>query len=111
MKIRIMVGLVLAIVIAVPVVVNAKGDATAGKAVYAKRCAACHGPNGEGKESIEKMFKVEMHALGSKTVQALSDADLRKVMLEGKGKMKPVKELGDADVANVIAFIRSLSKK
>ncbi len=104
-------GLILVAVVAIPAIYAAGGDAAAGKAVFDKRCATCHGPDGAGKDAIAKMFKVEMHALGSKEVQALGDADLKKVIGEGKGKMKPVKDLSEADVSNVIAFVRSLAKK
>ena len=88
-----------------------KGNVAAGKEVYMKKCNMCHGPDGAGKEAIAKMLKVEMKALGSKEVQALSDADMKKVITEGKGKMKPVGGMSDADVTNVIAFVRSLAKK
>jgi hypothetical protein len=40
----------------------------------------------------------------------MSDADLKTVITQGKGKMKPVQGLSDADVGNVIAFIRTLKK-
>jgi cytochrome c2 len=36
---------------------------------------------------------------------------MKKIITEGKGKMKPVGGLNDADVTNVIAFVRSLAKK
>jgi mono/diheme cytochrome c family protein len=85
------------------------GDATKGKAIYTGKCAACHGAAGEGKDAIAKMFKVEMKHLGSKEEQAKSDADLKKVIAEGSGKMKPVK-LTEAETADVIAFVRTLKK-
>lgn len=86
------------------------GDAAAGKDVYMKKCNMCHGPEGAGKDSVAKMLKVEMKALGSKEAQAVSDADMKKIIDEGKGKMKPVKGLSDAEIANVIAFVRTLKK-
>jgi hypothetical protein len=54
------------------------------------------------------MMKVEIPALGSKEVQAKSDAELKKVITEGKGKMKPVAGLSAKQVDNVVAFIRTL---
>ena len=102
--------LVLLLMMGTPALVAQKGDATAGKAVYDKRCASCHAAGGEGKEAIAKMFKVEMHPLGSKEVQAMSDGDLRKGITEGKGKMAAVKGLSDKELADVIAFVRSLKK-
>jgi cytochrome c1 len=50
-----------------------------------------------------------MKHLGSKEVQAKKDADLKKDIVEGNGKMKPVK-LTDEEAANVIAFLRTLKK-
>lgn len=87
------------------------GNEAAGKEVYTKRCAGCHGADGSGNEKIAKIMDVTIPPLPSKDVQSLSDDDLKKVLVEGKGKMKPVKDLAAADVANVIAFVRSLAKK
>ncbi len=84
------------------------GDAAKGKEVF-KRCAACHGDSGEGKEAIAKMFGVKMPALSSKEVQSLNDAALKKVITEGKGKMQPV-SLSDPEAEDVIAFLRTLKK-
>ena len=88
-----------------------KGDAAAGKALFTKRCATCHGANGEGREALSKTLKVQMRHLGSKEVLAKSDAQLKKDTVEGTGKMKPVKDLKDSEVANIIAYLRSLEKK
>ncbi len=81
-----------------------------GKTVFAEKCQPCHGPSGEGKPAIAKMFKVEMQPLGSQTIQAMSDADIKKVITGGHGKMKPVTGLSDAQVGDVIAFVRTLKK-
>ncbi|HWP84162.1 MAG TPA: cytochrome c [Terriglobia bacterium] len=88
-----------------------QGDAAAGKAVYTKSCGSCHGPDGAAKEAIAKMMKVEMRHLGSKEVQAKTDAQLRKDTLEGIGKMKPVKGLTDKQVADLLAYVRTLAIK
>lgn len=92
------------------VAAESKGDAAAGKALFAKRCASCHGPNGEGKPALAKALKVEIRDLGSKEVQAKTDEVLAKESVEGLGKMKPVKGLSEKDAANLVAFIRSLKK-
>ena len=85
------------------------GDAKAGKAVFDKQCATCHGPDGAGKDAVAKMLKVEMRHLGSKEVQAKSDADIHKIIVEGYNKMKPQK-MADKDVANVMAHLRTLAQ-
>jgi cytochrome c2 len=84
------------------------GDAAKGKELFS-RCAVCHGDSGEGKEAIAKMFGVTMPPLASKEVQSLSDAALKKIIEEGKGKMKAVK-MSDQEMTDVIAFLRSLKK-
>ena len=56
------------------------------------------------------MFNVTMPVLASKEVQAKSDADLKKVITDGHGKMKPVGGLEDKQVADVVAFIRTLKE-
>jgi mono/diheme cytochrome c family protein len=83
-------------------------DPKAGQAVFEKSCKSCHGPDGAGNPAIAKMFKVEMRDLKSTDVQAMSDADLKKIITEGKGKMKPVASVTGASADNVVAYVRSL---
>ncbi len=104
-------GLVLIVVTAPSLALAGKGDPKAGKAVYDKKCAACHGKDGAGKTAIAKMLKVELRHLGSKEVQAKTDDELRKESVEGFGKMKPVKGMSDEDVANLVAYLRTLKEK
>jgi mono/diheme cytochrome c family protein len=85
-------------------------DAKAGKEVFAKRCATCHGTAGEGKETLAKTLKVEIKHLGSKEAQSKSDADLHKIILEGTGKMKGVKDVDAKSADDVVAYLRTLKK-
>jgi mono/diheme cytochrome c family protein len=85
-------------------------DAAAGKAVYDKSCKSCHGPDGAGNPAIAKMFKVDMKDLKASDVQAMGDDDLKKVVTDGKGKMKPVAGVSGAAADNVVAYVRSLKK-
>ena len=87
----------------------AAGDPAAGKEVFTKKCASCHGAAGEGKDTIAKMMKVEMRNLGSKEVQAKSDAALSKNIKEGNGKMKPM-TVTDKELQDVVAYLRTLKK-
>ena len=89
----------------------AGGDAAIGKETFRKNCATCHGVNGDGNGPMAKALNLKPADLSSKEIQALSDADIEKVITQGKGKMKPVKDLTKVDIANLIAFIRSLAKK
>jgi mono/diheme cytochrome c family protein len=85
-------------------------DAKAGQAVYDKSCKSCHGSDGTPNPAIAKMMKVEMKDLKSAEVQAMSDDDIKKIISEGKGKMKPVKTVSGPAVENVIAHVRTLKK-
>jgi len=48
--------------------------------------------------------------LKSPDVQAMSDADLAKIVTAGKGKMKPVSSVSGASVDDVVAYLRTLKK-
>ena len=85
-------------------------DPKAGQAIYDKSCKSCHGSDGTPNPAIAKMLKVEMKDLKSAEVQAMNDADIKKTIAEGTGKMKPVKAVGGSDADNVVAYIRSLKK-
>ena len=87
------------------------GDPQLGKAVYTKSCATCHGAAGEGKAAIAKLMKVELRHLGSKEVQAQNDVELGKIILAGKGKMKPPRDVKQADLPNLLAYFRTLAQK
>jgi len=88
----------------------AAGEAAAGKENYSKKCASCHGTAGEGKDSIARMLKVELRHLGSREVQAQSDSELKTVILEGKGKMKPTAGVDAKTADDVVAYLRTLKK-
>lgn len=106
-KIAIVLGLVLSVSL---LYAAGKGDVKKGKEVFTKSCVQCHGEKGEGKAAIEKMFSVKMQPLGGKEAQSIADEQLQKVVLEGKGKMKPVK-LSSAEAADVVAFLRTLAQE
>jgi mono/diheme cytochrome c family protein len=99
-----------AVLIGVSAGAGMAADAKAGQATYEKACKSCHGTDGTPNAAIAKMMKVEMKDLKSSEVQALSDADIKKIISEGKGKMKPIKTVTGADAENVVAYIRTLKK-
>jgi len=78
-------------------------DPAAGKAVYERACKSCHGPDGTGNPAIAKAMKVEL-----KDIRKSSDADLKKSVAEGWGKMKPVSSVNAAQTEDMIAYLRSL---
>ncbi len=88
----------------------AHAGAAEGKELYNSKCQPCHGANGEGKAAIAKMFNVTLPHLGSKEVQAKSDADLQKVITAGKGKMKPAAGVTEKQAADIVAYVRTLKQ-
>ena len=96
--------------IAVGIPAAGAGDAAAGKDLYMKKCKTCHGADGAGNPGVAKLLNVTFKPLGSDEIQKKSDADFKKIITEGKDKMKPVKDLSDADMDNIIAFVRTLKQ-
>ena len=83
--------------------VQAFGAAADGKAVFDAKCKGCHKADGSG------MAAMKMRALGSAEVQAKADADLKKDITAGVGKMK-AQTVTDAQAADLVAYIRTLKK-
>ena len=90
----------LLLAVALPMAVFADGAAT-----FKTKCAPCHGTDGSGQTPVGKNLKVR--DLRSAEVQKLSDAEMTKVLADGKGKM-PASKLAPEDIKAVIGFIRSL---
>ncbi|MCU1347566.1 MAG: hypothetical protein JWO56_596, partial [Acidobacteria bacterium] len=76
-------------------------------AVYKAKCAACHGPDGSGNTTVGKSLK--LRPLGSPDVQQLTDAELTKVIADGKGKMPAYgKKLTPDEIQCLITLIRTM---
>jgi mono/diheme cytochrome c family protein len=85
-------------------------DAKAGAGVYDKSCKSCHGADGTANPAIAKMMKVDIKDLKSAEVQGHSDADLKKIISDGQGKMKPVASVTGASADDVVAYVRTWKK-
>lgn len=79
-----------------------------GARVFARTCAGCHGADGKGVMRVgltkppRDLTKAEFHA-------QFTDEQLRRVIRVGKNQMPAFGGLmGDQDLNNVIAFIRTL---
>jgi mono/diheme cytochrome c family protein len=109
-SIKILVALVMTFSLTCAVRYAYAADAKAGEALYNAKCKTCHGATGVANPAIAKMLNVEMKPLGGADVQKLSDAQLAAISKNGKGKMKPVAGLTDAQISDVVAFQRTLKK-
>ncbi len=85
-------------------------SAANGKAIYDRSCKACHGADGTPNPAIVNMMKVDIKDFKSAAVQGMSDADIKNIIANGKGKMRPVKTVSGSDADDVAAFIHTLKK-
>jgi mono/diheme cytochrome c family protein len=79
---------------------------TGGRDLYIAKCSACHAPDGSGSNTIGRSLKLgDMRPV----IQSMTDEQLRQIMLEGKGKMPPLKKFDDEKVRNLTVFLRDLA--
>jgi len=88
--------------------VPAMGQQT-GEATYKAKCAMCHGADGTGNTPAGKAMKARSFK-SDEDVKA-TDAELIKQTKEGVGKMQGYAgKLTDAEIQDVVAYIRTLQK-
>jgi cytochrome c6 len=71
-------------------------------ALYAKRCASCHGKDGKGTPVGQKM--------GAKDLTATKESEeaLANTIANGKGKMTPYKgKLTDAEIQSLAKYVKA----
>jgi mono/diheme cytochrome c family protein len=85
-------------------------DAKAGKAIYDKSCASCHGADGKGTPAMAKVLGEKGLNLTTKEVMKKSDDQVLKIIVEGAGKMPAQKNLSKEDQKQVLSYMRSLAK-
>jgi len=100
---RIGIILVLVALLAAPLL------AEDGAAIFKAKCAMCHGPDGSGQTAVGRSLK--LRNMASTGVQKQSDAELAKIITDGKGKMPAMKgKLTDVEIKALVAHIRTLKK-
>jgi mono/diheme cytochrome c family protein len=77
-----------------------------GEATYKAKCQACHGSSGTPSPGMAKMMGIK--AVSDPAIQALTAAQMIAAVKDGKGKMKPVAGLTDAQIKDAVAFYRGL---
>jgi mono/diheme cytochrome c family protein len=81
-----------------------------GAAIYSKQCSKCHGADGKGATPMGKKLKVKDLSVEQKKLS--DDAIIKSIKVGvtegGKQRMKPIKDLSDADIAAVVKYVRTL---
>jgi len=114
------IGVIVALLLLLPpglALAQTKGDAKAGKAKYDANCMGCHGATGKGDGAAAAALnpKPQDHTDG-KVMNALTDKYLFDIIKGGgkavqKAAIMPAanKKLTDQDIADMVAYIRSLA--
>lgn len=80
---------------------------------YEKKCALCHGHQGEGVAALAKMKKVELSdlALNDKATLDKKDSQLFDDIKNGIGKSMPAykDKLSDDDITALVAYMRTFA--
>lgn len=81
-----------------------------GAAIYAAKCAKCHGADGKGVDKFKKQGAEDMS--DAKWQKAHTDAKITAAINNGKGDFMPAwkGKLKPAEVKALVAHIRSLKK-
>ena len=83
-------------------------DPATGLSVYQSKCQRCHGVDARGNREISVALDIEFRYLGSAETQALTDLEIRQLIVRGKGKMQRVESMTAPNVRDVIAYLRTL---
>ena len=81
--------------------------ASDGKALYSSKCAMCHGNDG-----VPKKMGEGSKALGDPEFKKTATVDsIVKDTVDGKGKMKPIKNLTPEDTKAIADYILAMPEK
>jgi cytochrome c len=101
---------VLASLLCAGVFAYGQAHANSGQALFKARCALCHGEDGKGKTNLGQQLKA--FDLNSAKVQKNSNAQLKQVILQGKGNMPPFQsQLNAEQVDEILKYVRHFGKK
>jgi high-affinity iron transporter len=92
----------------------AKGDPVRGAALYTANCTACHGTTGDGKgPAAIALTPRPTDFTASGWAASRTDADLASAIRAGRPgtSMTPFTRLSDAEVADLVAYLRAVPAK
>jgi mono/diheme cytochrome c family protein len=79
---------------------------SSGEATYKAKCQMCHGATGTPSAGMAKAMGIK--ASTDPAIKALTAAQMADAVKAGKGKMKPIAGLTDAQIKDVVTFYRGL---
>jgi mono/diheme cytochrome c family protein len=79
---------------------------SAGEATYKAKCQMCHGATGTPSPAMAKSMGIK--PASDPEIKKLTVAQIEAAIKSGKGKMKPVAGLSDAQVKDSAAYFHSL---
>jgi mono/diheme cytochrome c family protein len=77
-----------------------------GQATYKAKCQMCHGATGAPSPGMAKAMGIKPSS--DPEIQKLTDDQMISAVKDGKGKMKPVTGLTDAQIKDAVAYYRTL---
>ena len=77
-----------------------------GEATYKAKCQSCHGATGAPSAGMAKMMGIK--ASSDPDIQKLTEAQIAAAIKDGKGKMKPIACLTDAQIKDVATYYHGL---
>jgi mono/diheme cytochrome c family protein len=99
-----------ALVLGILLFAGLAGAQSNGEKVYKAKCAGCHGPTGDASTPAAKAMKARDFC--SDEVKKETDAEWTDIITKGKNKMPAFSgKISDADIKDVVAYIRGLCKK
>jgi mono/diheme cytochrome c family protein len=91
---------------AIVTMASAAGLAQSGAATYKGKCAMCHGATGTPSAGMAKMLGIK--PVSDPDIQKLTIDQMGEAVKNGKGKMKPIAGLTDAQIKEVAAYYKGL---
>lgn len=103
------VGPILLIALFICNPLTAQEKSSPGETIFKTKCVLCHGPDGAGQTPMGKQLQAAN--LGSKEVQKQSNAELHKIVHDGRANMPSFAEqLNEDEITHVLQYVRQFGR-
>lgn len=90
---------------------NGVSVAASGKEAYQKLCQSCHGADGTGNPQMARSLKVAIPPITGAALAHKDDAEILRILAEGKGKMPGyAQRLTAAEQRQVLEYMKTLGR-